>query len=261
MSKGKRLVAAARPAHARTHAPRSRLVVGGPAARTHTAAATWRPSDRNAAAARPTPPPHHPVGVQLPSSFGTERSVTPRRRRRRQPFVAVAAPRRHGHQLSSMPSPANTPSAPPPRQRRRRRHHRRYDQPPPLPQLNPYDGRNLHRPSTTVVSLPADTTTLSPPQPTRSAAATTASCTASVVAAAMAIANETNIDLIMINKIKEHQVLYDTDEDQYKYIDKRDKAWKEVADELRMPGNYNVKQNIVVIRIPNIDSSSINVIR
>lgn len=66
--------------------------------------------------------------------------------------------------------------------------------------------------------------------------ATTASSTASVVAAAMAIANETNIDLIMINKIKQHQVLYDTDEDQYKYIDKRDKAWKEVADELGMPG-------------------------
>jgi len=42
----------------------------------------------------------------------------------------------------------------------------------------------------------------------------------------------------MINKIKHHQVLYDTDEDQYKYIDKRDKAWKEVADELGMPGNY-----------------------
>jgi len=42
----------------------------------------------------------------------------------------------------------------------------------------------------------------------------------------------------MINKIKQHQVLYDTDEDQYKYIDKRDKAWKEVADELGMPGKY-----------------------
>lgn len=50
------------------------------------------------------------------------------------------------------------------------------------------------------------------------------------------IVNETNIDLIMINKIRQHQVLYDTDEDQYKYIDKRDKAWKEVADELSMPG-------------------------
>lgn len=57
------------------------------------------------------------------------------------------------------------------------------------------------------------------------------------MAAAMAIANETNIDLVMINKIKQHQVLYDTDEDQYKYIDKRDKAWKEVADELGMPVN------------------------
>lgn len=67
---------------------------------------------------------------------------------------------------------------------------------------------------------------------------TTASSTASAVAAAMAIANETNIDLVMINKIKHHQVLYDTDEDQYKYIDKRDKAWKEVADELGMPGKY-----------------------
>lgn len=66
----------------------------------------------------------------------------------------------------------------------------------------------------------------------------TASSTASVVAAAMAFANETNIDLIMINKIKHHQVLYDTDEDQYKYIDKRDKAWKEVSDELGMPGKY-----------------------
>lgn len=61
--------------------------------------------------------------------------------------------------------------------------------------------------------------------------------TAAVMAATMAIANETNIDLIMINKIKQHQVLYDTDEDQYKYIDKRDKAWKEVAEELGMPGN------------------------
>lgn len=54
----------------------------------------------------------------------------------------------------------------------------------------------------------------------------------------MAFVNETNIDLIMINKIKQHQVLYDTDEDQYKYIDKRDKAWKEVSDELGMPGKY-----------------------
>lgn len=63
------------------------------------------------------------------------------------------------------------------------------------------------------------------------------------MAAAMAIANETNMDLVMINKIKQHQVLYDTDEDQYKYIDKRDKAWKEVADELGMPGKYDDDDN------------------
>ncbi|KAL4143665.1 hypothetical protein QTP88_005974 [Uroleucon formosanum] len=130
-----------------------------------------------------------------------------------------------------MPSPASTPSAQR-RKRRRRDHHPLYQQ----PYHNPYPGA--------VVSLPADTTTtsLSPVALATAAtlasnAATTASTTASVVAAAMAIANETNIDLIMINKIKEHQVLYDTDEDQYKYIDKRDKAWKEVADELGMPVN------------------------
>ncbi|CAI6348145.1 unnamed protein product [Macrosiphum euphorbiae] len=130
-----------------------------------------------------------------------------------------------------MPSPASTPSAQ--RRKRRRREHQ------PLHQ-QPY-----HYPCPgAVVSLPADTTTtsLSPVALATAAAlasnaAITASSTASVVAAAMAIANETNIDLIMINKIKEHQVLYDTDEDQYKYIDKRDKAWKEVADELGMPVN------------------------
>ncbi|XP_025205467.1 uncharacterized protein LOC112601856 [Melanaphis sacchari] len=132
-----------------------------------------------------------------------------------------------------MPSPASTPSAQS-RRRRRRDHHN------PQNQLQSY--HSGHRGA--VVSLPADTTTtsLSPVALATAAAvasnaSTTASSTASVMAAAMAIANETNIDLIMINKIKQHQVLYDTDEDQYKYIDKRDKAWKEVADELGMPVN------------------------
>lgn len=65
----------------------------------------------------------------------------------------------------------------------------------------------------------------------------------------MAIANETNIDLIMINKIKHHQVLYDTDEDQYKYIDKRDKAWKEVADELGMPGKLFITSILITVEL------------
>ncbi|XP_050437070.1 uncharacterized protein LOC126843529 [Adelges cooleyi] len=102
-----------------------------------------------------------------------------------------------------MPSPASTPSA---HRRRQQQHQQR------------------------VTTTPPDTTT-------SGTADNTSAANAAALAAAMAIANETNIDLIMINKIRQHQVLYDTDENQYKYIDKRDKAWKEVADELGMPVN------------------------
>lgn len=138
-----------------------------------------------------------------------------------------------------MPSPASTPSA---HRRRRQRHHQRPEH---------LDTNNYHR----VITLPADTTSSLSPVAAATATAvapntiTTASSTASVVAAAMAIANETNNDLIMINKIKQHQVLYDTDEDQYKYIDKRDKAWKEVADELGMPGKLHPHHILPIRRL------------
>lgn len=89
-----------------------------------------------------------------------------------------------------------------------------------------------------MTTTPPDTTTSGTADNTATAANTSAA-NAAALAAAMAIANETNIDLIMINMIRQHQELYDTDENQYKYIDKRDKAWKEVADELGMPGKNN----------------------
>ncbi|XP_050433609.1 uncharacterized protein LOC126841283 [Adelges cooleyi] len=112
-----------------------------------------------------------------------------------------------------MPSPASTPSAHRPRAGRRQQQHQQR-----------------------VTTTPPDTTTSGTADNTATAANTSAA-NAAALAAAMAIANETNIDLIMINKIRQHQELYDTDENQYKYIDKRDKAWKEVADELGMPVN------------------------